>query len=105
MKEVNRMIKLEALENFSLERFKEVKNIKRAGKDTFGMIIKGDVFECEKDLADYLLGANPLGRPVVKVIEVEPKKTIEEFKEEVFKKDALEFIEKTKPKKKKSSKK
>ena len=65
------MIKLEALENFSLERFKEVKNIKRAGKDTFGMIIKGDVFECEKELADYLLGANPLGRPVVKVIEVE----------------------------------
>ena len=67
------MIKLEALENFSLERFKEVKNIKRASKDTFGMIIKGDVFECEKGLADYLLGANPLNRPVVKVIEVEPE--------------------------------
>lgn len=65
------MIKLEALENFTLERFSEVKNIERVGKDTKGFINKNDKFECEKDLADYLLGANPLNRPVVKVIEVE----------------------------------
>ena len=116
------MIKLEALENFSLERFKEVKNIKRAGKDTFGMIIKGDVFECEKGLADYLLGANPLNRPVVKVIEVVPEKIkdispkdtkaesenikpLNEEKLEKVKKQIEKHIQVSKNKKKKPSKK
>lgn len=68
------MIKLKALENFSLERFEEIQNIERAGKEAKKWINKNDKFECNKDLADYLLGNNPLGRPVVKVIEVEPEK-------------------------------
>lgn len=99
------MIKLKALENFTLERFNEIQDIERAGKEQKNWINKNDTFKCGKDLADYLLGDNPLKRPVVKVIEIESEKTIEKFKEEVFKKDALEFIEKTKPKKKKISKK
>lgn len=99
------MIKLKALENFTLERFNEIQDIERAGKEQKNWINKNDTFKCGKDLADYLLGDNPLKRPVVKVIEIEPEKTIEKLKEEVFKKDALEFIEKTKPKKKKTSKK
>ena len=94
------MIKLEALESFTLERFGEIKNIERAGKDAKGFINKNDKFECEKDLANYLLGDNPLKRPVVKVIEVEPKIIIDE--EKIVKK----VFEEQKPnKKKKSSKK
>ena len=57
---------------------------------------------------DFLLGHKAVEiieevkeKPEV-VIEIEPEKTIEKFKEEVFKKEALEFIEKTKPKKKKN---
>jgi len=111
------MIKLEALESFRLQRFNEVKNLVRAGKEEKGFINKNDTFECEKDLADYLLGANSLKKPVVKIIEVEPdiklthgdiieeniislenEEKLEELKEELEK-----HIEK--PKKKKSSKK
>ena len=64
------MIKLQALENFTLERFNEIQDIERAGREQKNWINKNDTFKCSKDLADYLLGDNPLKRPVVKVIEV-----------------------------------
>ena len=69
------MIKVEALENFTLAKFDELKNIirKNPNKNEKGKLYEGDVFECSKELADYLLGANALGRAVVKVIEVEPE--------------------------------
>lgn len=67
------MIKVEALENFTLSRFNEIKNIQRKKIDTNGKLYEGDVFECNKELADYLLGANALSRAVVKVIEIEPE--------------------------------
>ena len=95
------MIKCEVVEDFTLERFKELNNIKRKNKNVNGKLFIGDTFECNKAMADYLTGNNPLNKVVVKVIEFEPKKVIEEFKEETFKKDALEFLEATKPKKKK----
>lgn len=100
------MIKVEALENFTLERFNEIEMVERAGKEQDKWINKNDIFKCEKDLADYLLGANPLGRPVVKVIEVEV-----EYKEDKNAK-MVKITEETKKvmkekvtKKKKSSKK
>ena len=65
------MIKVEALENFTLSRFNEIKNIQRKKSNTDGKLYEGDTFECNKELADYLLGANALGRAVVKVIEIE----------------------------------
>ncbi len=98
------MIKLQALENFTLERFNEIQDIERAGKDQKNWINKNDVFKCGKGLADYLLGDNPLKRPVVKVIEVEPEKvTVEKVIESA--KDDKEFVEPIKFKKKKASKK
>ena len=99
-----KMIKLEAIEGFTLERFDELQNIQRKSVDSKGRIYVGDIFECPQDLADYLLGANPIGRAVVKVIEVEPEKvTVEKVIESA--KDDKEFVEPIKPKKKKSSKK
>lgn len=69
------MIKVEAIEQFSLERFDELENMKRKGKDIYGQILKGDIFECGEDLVDYLTGNNRLGKAVVKVIEIKPDKS------------------------------
>lgn len=83
------MIKLEALEDFTLARFDEVTNIVRKGKDEKGKLFYGDVFECKKDLADYLTNKtqNPVNRAVAKVIEVIPeiKEVVEKPKQEVKK--------------------
>lgn len=89
------MIKLEVIEGFTLERFNELKNIERIGIETPGKLNVGDKFECSKEIADYLLGNNPIERAVVKVIEIIPEKAKEEPKEEL--------IIEEKPKKKKKS--
>ena len=70
------MIKLEAIKEFSLQRFDELKNIKRKGKEEKGKIFVGDTFECEKELAEYLTGNNEKKYVVAKVIEVLPEKNI-----------------------------
>ena len=68
------MIKLQAIEDFSLQRFDEILEIERYNKDEKGMIYKNDIFKCNKDLAEYLSGNNPLNRTVVKILEIEPNK-------------------------------
>ena len=95
------MIKVEALQEFTLARFNEIENIERARRSEVGKLFTGDKFECEKELCDYLLGANPLGKAVVKVIEVIPAKI--EIKEESKEEKVIE--EKPKITKKKSTKK
>ena len=100
------MIKLQATEDFTLRRFSEVKNIERKNKKEDGWLFAGDIFECEKELADYLLGGNHLKRKVVKIIEVIPEKK-EETKAETSKIEVKEEKQKTTRKtiKKKVSKK
>lgn len=66
------MIKVEVIEDFTLQRYDELKNIERAMQDVKGKLFAKDRFECSKELADYLLGNNPLKKAVVKVIEIEP---------------------------------
>ena len=68
------MVKVEAISQFTLGRFDEVKNIIRyeEGNKLIGTIYKGDIFECDKDLADYLLGNNGYNRAFVKIIEYIP---------------------------------
>lgn len=81
------MIKLQALEDFTLSRIKEVKNLVRYQdrKHEENKIEYKDIFECEKDLANYLLNEkgfeNPINRAVVEVIEVIPEKETEQKKE------------------------
>lgn len=94
------MIKCEVIENFTLEKFNELKNVKKVvnRKDNeFGV---KDTFECEKEMADYLTGNNPLKKAVVKVVEVKPDKT-----EEVTKKEEVKIEKPKTNKKKKASKK
>ena len=107
------MIKVEVIENFTLEEYNKLKNVKKVisrKENEFGV---RDTFECDEKMADYLTGNNALNKVVVKVIEIEPKKdiieTIIDVRSEEAKKilnDKIDKIEKMiKPKKKKSSKK
>lgn len=116
------MIKCEVIKEFTLERFNELKNIKRKTFDTKGKLYVGDTFECDEKMVDYLTGNNPLNKVVVKVIEVVPEKIkdispkdtkaesenikpLNEEKLEEVKKQIKEHIQVSKSKKKKSSKK
>lgn len=68
------MIKVEVIEDFTLQKFGEIKNIERKGKSQEGKLFIGDIFECNEKMADYLTGNNSINRAVVKVIEVIPEK-------------------------------
>ena len=71
--EIN-IVKCEATKDFTLERFDELKNIKRKNNFEYekNKIYIGDVFECNEDLAKYLDGENAKGKIVIKILEVIP---------------------------------
>ena len=69
------MIKLEAIRKFSLNDFDKIEIVSRADQDTKGILYQGDVFLCQKPIAEYLLGDNKYKEAFVKVIEVIPKKS------------------------------
>lgn len=77
------MIKCEVIKKFGFSRFNELKNIKRKSIEVKDTLLVGDTFECSKEIADYLLGDNPIKEVVVKVIEVIPE--VEVKKEKVVK--------------------
>ncbi|MBO7079507.1 MAG: hypothetical protein J6W64_06835 [Bacilli bacterium] len=67
-------IKVKAIEEFTLEKFDEIKNLKRCSiKSEIGKIFINDEFECDKELCEYLLGKNRLNKPVVRLIEIDIK--------------------------------
>lgn len=68
------MIKVEVIEEFTLQEFNKLKNIIRKTKEQEGKLFIGDIFECDEKMADYLTGNNSINRAVVKVIEVIPEK-------------------------------
>lgn len=76
------MVKCEVIGEFTLQKFDELKNIVRAGKEEKGRLFTRDTFECDEEMAKYLTGNNPLNKTVVKVIEVIPEEKKEETKEE-----------------------
>ena len=96
-------MKVKVIEEFTLKEFSKLKNIKRASHEKEGKLFKGDIFECDEEMAKYLLGDNPLGRPVVDLIEITP---IIKTKEQVEKNIPIEKpLEKKAEIKKKKSKK
>ena len=95
------MIKCEVIENFTLEKYNQLKNVNKREKrkdNEFGI---KDTFECSEEMVDYLTGNNVLNKTVVKVVEVEPIKEEETPKEEIIEETKVE----EKPKKKKHGKK
>lgn len=77
------MVRVEATEPFTLGKFNELKNIRRASIDTPGQLNTGDIFECTNEMYEYLNGKNGKGKVVVKLIEVIPDEVKEEPKVEV----------------------
>lgn len=71
-----KMIKCEVIKEFTLGKFDELKNIERRGLDQKGRLFVGDIFECEKAMANYLMGENASNEVVVKVVEVVPEERI-----------------------------
>lgn len=104
------MIKVEVIENFTLEDYSKLKNVKKVISRKENEFGARDTFECDEKMADYLTGNNALNKVVVKVIEVEPikiKKELVKPLEEAPKEDKLtkKEIKYYTSKKKKSSKK
>lgn len=100
------MIKCEVIKEFTLKKFNELKNLKRKRIERDGKLNVGDIFECTKEMAEYLTGNNPENEQVVRIIEVIPEDDtkpteIASEKEEVTK----EIKKVAKPKKTKSKKK
>lgn len=77
------MIKCEVIGKFTLEKFNKLKNVEKVMKRKDNEFGVGDTFECDKEMAGYLLGNNVLNKVVVKVIEVEPEIKIEQNKIEL----------------------
>lgn len=100
-----KMIRVEAIKEFTLEKFDELNNIVRKDKDETGKIFVGDTFECTQEMCDYLTGNNIKNAVVVNVIEVIPP--VIEVVEHLEEVDLPETktAELKKPKKKKTSKK
>ena len=88
------MIKVKVIEDFFFGRYNEVKNIVKANnKGISNHFEKGDTFECQKDVAEYLVKDNKLGKPFVEIIEIIPDK--KETKKQVSE-QVSEQVEKTK---------
>ena len=102
------MIKCEVIENFTLEKFNQLENVKKVETRKGNEFGVGDTFDCTEKMADYLTGNNALNKTVVKVIEVQPKQ-VEKAKVEdnMFKEETdIDMVDdEVKPKKKKTSKK
>lgn len=77
------MIRCEVIEEFTLEKFDELKNLVRAReeKNQNKKLYLKDTFECNKEMADYLTGGNSYKKPYVKIIEIIPEEVIEKTEE------------------------
>ena len=81
------MFKVEVLEEFTLGRFDELKNIQRKGKEEKGKLFVGDIFECSQEMTDYLLRDNALKRAFVRIVEIIPEKKAQKAIDEAVKKE------------------
>lgn len=78
------MIKVEVIEPFTLQKFTEIKNLKRKEPNNENIekntLYFGDIFECNQEMAEYLIEKNALKRAFVKIIEIKPELEDEEKK-------------------------
>ena len=54
----DKVIKCEVIENFTLEKFNELGNVKKVQVRKDNEFGKGDTFNCDKNMAEYLTGKN-----------------------------------------------
>lgn len=67
------MIKCLVIEQFDLKEYDKLKNIVRRCAEKYGTLYVGDKFECDEDMAKYLMGYNRLNKTVVKILEIKLK--------------------------------
>ena len=69
------MVKVKATGKFNLAEWEKVKIIERAneGDNLKGTIYKDDIIECDKKMAEYLLGKNDYKRAFVELLEYIPE--------------------------------
>lgn len=97
----SKMVRVKVIEPFSLAKFNELKEIVRANPQAAkdGELNKNDIFVCEKDMAEYLLGKNKHQRSFVEVIEVIPEVKVEkETLKEAIKKETKKPVRRKKKK-------
>lgn len=69
------MVRVEVInEDFTLQKFDELKNIVRKNRSEKGKLFIGDTFECNDEMVTYLGGDNDLKKSFIKIIEVLPTK-------------------------------
>ena len=80
------MIKVETIVEFTLNDFDKLKNLVRKdiSKNEKGRLYVGDIFECNKEMVEYLTGKNTYNKVVVQIIEV--KDETQEIQKEATKK-------------------
>ena len=72
------MIKLKAIQDFTLKDYQKLKNMQSKKTDREkNKVYNQDIFECDEKMARYLLGENSQNIKVVEIIEIinENKKT------------------------------
>ena len=72
------MITCEVTEEFTLNDFDKLKEVKRTRRNEKGRLFIGDTFKCDLEMAKYLLGDNQNKKVVVKVLEVIPEQKSKE---------------------------
>ena len=91
----DKMVRVKVTESFTLGKFNELKEIVRANPQNAkdGELYKNDIFVCEKEMAEYLLGKNAHKRAFVEVIEVIPEVKVEkETVKEAIKKETKKTV-------------
>lgn len=75
-----KMVKVKAIQEFTYGNFYKINNLQRhdINKNEKGRLYAGDIFECTKEMAEYLTGK--CGYVLVKVIEVIPEENKVEVK-------------------------
>lgn len=68
------VIKVQATSDFNFSSMNKITNLKRKSIEKDNYIFKGDIFECDKEMYEYLTGKNEGGYVVVKLIEYKPSK-------------------------------
>ena len=68
------MIKVQAISDFNFSSMDKISNLKRTKIDKENYIFKNDIFECDRDMYEYLSGNNNGGFVVVRLIEYRPSK-------------------------------
>lgn len=78
----NKMVRVKAIEPFTLGKFNELKEIVRANPQNAkdGELYKNDMFLCTQEMAEYLTGNNKYKKAFAEVIEVIPDVIIDKEK-------------------------